>query len=370
MAFDFQRVLEAARVVEIVFDGVAGAQDVHVLHAADRADQRQLDVERQAGRHAVRVDLVCRQAFRLEEDVVLVLVGEAVDLVLDRRAVTRADAFDDAGVHRRTVEAAADDVVRALVGFGDPARQLARVLGGIAEEGKDRHRVVRMLLFHHREIDGLAVEAGRRAGLEAALRQVQLFQPGGQRIRGRIAHAAAGVVFQPDVDLAVEEGAGREHDSTGHEADAELRDSSDNALAFDDQVVAGFGEDGQIGLIFQSTADGLLVQNAVGLGAGGADGGAFRCVEDAELDAGFVGRRCHGAAQRIDLANQMALADTADRRIAAHRPERVEVVRQQQCVRTRPGCGKRGLGAGVTAADDDDIETGGIEHGIRFVAAQ
>jgi hypothetical protein len=43
--------------------------------------------------------------------------------------------------------------------------------------------------------------------------------------------------------------------------------------------------------------------------------------------------------------------------------ERVEVVGQQQRIRTRPGCGKRGLGAGVAAADDNDIETGGIEHG-------
>ena len=133
-------------------------------------------------------------------------------------------------------------------------------------------------------------------------------------------------------------------------------------VTFDDQVVAGFGKNGQIGLIFQSAADGLLVQHAVGLGAGGADGRAFRGIQDAELDTGFVGGRCHRPAQRIDLADQMALADAANRRIAAHRPERVEVVGQQQRVRTRPRRGKRSLGAGVTAADDDDIETGGIEH--------
>jgi hypothetical protein len=59
----------------------------------------------------------------------------------------------------------------------------------------------------------------------------------------------------------------------------------------------------------------------------------------------------------------MALADAADRRIAAHRPERVEVVRQQQGVRARPRRGQRSFGAGMAAADDDDIETGGIKHG-------
>ncbi len=216
-----------------------------------------------------------------------------------------------------------------------------------------------MLLLHHREIDGLAVETRRRAGLQAALRQLQFLQAGGQRHRRRIAHAPAGVVFQPDVDLAVEEGSCGQHHRTGQKADAELGHRAAHLVAFDDQVVAGFGEDCQIGLIFQSTADRLLVQHAIGLGARGAHGRTLRGVEDAELDAGFVGRRRHRPAQRIDLAHQMALADAADRRVAAHRPERVEVVRQQQRVRPRPRCGERSFGAGVAAADDDDIETGG-----------
>ena len=85
-----QRGLEPARVEVVVLDGIAGPQDVRVLQARDRAHQRQLDVERQAGRDAVRVELVGRQAFGLEEDLVARLVGEAVDLVLDGRAVARA----------------------------------------------------------------------------------------------------------------------------------------------------------------------------------------------------------------------------------------------------------------------------------------
>jgi hypothetical protein len=90
--------------------------------------------------------------------------------------------------------------------------------------------------------------------------------------------------------------------------------------------------------------------------------GPFRGVEDAELDAGLVGGRRHRAAQRIDLLDQMPLADAADRRIAAHRPQRVEVVRQQQRIRTHARRGERSFGAGMAAADDDHIETGGIKH--------
>ena len=297
----------------------------------------------------------------------LVLVGEAMNLVLDRRAVTRPNAFNHAGVHRRAVEAATDDVVRLLVGFGDPARQLAWMLRGISEEGEDRQRIVRVLLFHHREIDGLAVEARWRAGFQAALRQVQFLEARRQRDRGRITHAPAGIVFQPDVDLAVEEGTGGQHHRLGHEADAQLRHRADHAFAFDDQVVASLGEDRQIRLIFQSTADRLLVQHTIGLGTGCAHRRAFRGIEDAELDARFVGRRSHRAAQRIDLAHQVPLADAADRRVAAHRPEGVEIVRQQQRLRPHP-CGRqRSLGTGVAATNHNDIKTGGIKHGTEVL---
>ncbi|MPN35441.1 hypothetical protein SDC9_182939 [bioreactor metagenome] len=165
------------------------------------------------------------------------------------------------------------------------------------------------------------------------------------------------------MDLAVEEGAGGQHHGLGHEADTKLGDGAADLVAFDDQIIAGLGENGQVGLVLEARADGLLVQHAVGLGAGGAHRRTFRGIEDAELDAGFVCGGGHGTAQRIDFTHQMALADAADRRVAAHRPERFEVVRQQQRGRTGPRRGKRGFGTGVAAADDDDIETGGIKHG-------
>ena len=213
----------------------------------------------------------------------------------------------------------------------------------------------------------VAVQARRRAGFQAALRQVQFLEPRRQGHRRRIAHAPAGVVLQPDVNLAVEEGACGQHHGRGQKADAELRHRAAHLVALDDQVVASFGENGQIGLIFESTANGLLVQHAIGLGARGAHRRALRGIQDAELDAGFVGRSRHRPTQRINLAHQMPLADAADRRIATHRSQRVEVVRQQQRIGARPRCGKRGLGAGMAAADNDDIETGGVEHGNRML---
>jgi hypothetical protein len=54
----------------------------------------QLHLHGERGGHAVDVDFVGVQAFGLEEELVLRLVGKLDDLVFDRRAVARADAFD------------------------------------------------------------------------------------------------------------------------------------------------------------------------------------------------------------------------------------------------------------------------------------
>ena len=145
----FQRGLEPARVEEVVFDGVAGAGDVCVFEADDAAYQGQLHVERQRGADAVRVDLRHVQAFRLDEDLVAGLLGEAHHLVLDARAVARADAFDLTRIQRAAMQRVADQLVGGPGGVGDPAAQLARMVRARAHERKHRARIVAGLLGHH-----------------------------------------------------------------------------------------------------------------------------------------------------------------------------------------------------------------------------
>jgi hypothetical protein len=65
-----------------------------MLEPADRAHEFALHVEGQARRDAVGVDLVGVQALGLDENLVREFVGEAHDLVLDRRAIARPDALD------------------------------------------------------------------------------------------------------------------------------------------------------------------------------------------------------------------------------------------------------------------------------------
>jgi hypothetical protein len=56
------------------------------------------------------------------------------------------------------------------------------------------------------------------------------------------------------------------------------------------------------------------------------------------------------------------LADTADRGVAAHLAQRLDVVGEQQGAGTHARGSQRSLGAGVATADDDHIEFFGIQH--------
>ncbi|KAG0923213.1 hypothetical protein G6F31_019602 [Rhizopus arrhizus] len=122
------------------------------------------------------------------------------------------------------------------------------------------------------------------------------------------------------MDLAGQEGAGGQHHGLGVEAQPGLGDDPAHGVAFDDQVIDGGLEHGQVGLAFDDGADRHAVQVAVGLAAGGAHGRALGGVERAPLDAGPVGGMRHRAAQGVNLLDQVALADAADGRVAAHRP--------------------------------------------------
>ena len=60
----------------------------------------------------------------------------------------------------------------------------------------------------------------------------------------------------------------------------------------------------------------------------------------------------------------MALADATNRWIAGHLSERFDGVCQQQRFGARASAGKRGFGAGVSAADNDHIKVAWKIHGL------
>ena len=136
---------ERTRIEIVVFDRVSRTQNVRMFTAPQRAHELELHVERQRGRDTVRIDLIGREAFRLEEDLVALAFRKAHDLVLDRWAVARTNALDHAGEQRRATKPAADDFVRALIGVRDPARELPRVHRPLAQKREHRRRIVAVL---------------------------------------------------------------------------------------------------------------------------------------------------------------------------------------------------------------------------------
>jgi hypothetical protein len=219
------------------------------------------------------------------------------------------------------------------------------------------------------EIDAAPVDARRRAGLEPGDAQRQFAQARRQRQRGGVTGAAAGVVGQADVNLAAEKGADGEHHRGRGEAQAEPADHAGDAVALDDQVFGLLLEQGQPGLVLQRLAHRPFVEHAVGLGAGGAHRRALAGVEDTEMDAGAVGRMRHQAAERVDLLDQMALADAADGGIAGHLAQGLDVLGQQQGAASHARSRQRRLGAGMAAADDDDVKVLLIGHGTGLPGA-
>ncbi|MNI91095.1 hypothetical protein D3C73_1487110 [compost metagenome] len=101
------------------------------------------------------------------------LVGKAVDLVFDRRAITRANAFDHPGIHRRAIEVGRDDFVSPGIGVGNPATDLLWMQFLGAHERHDRDRRVASLLGHDREIHRPRINTWWRTGFQAPNTQGQ-----------------------------------------------------------------------------------------------------------------------------------------------------------------------------------------------------
>ena len=173
---------------------------------------------------------------------------------------------------------------------------------------------------------------------------------------GRFADAAGRGLLLADMDQAAQEGAGGEHHGGGGELAAVHQAHAGDAAVGDDQII-GLGFDhSEVRLRGDLALHGLRVELAIGLGARTAHGRALAAVEHAKLDAAGIGHAAHQAVERIDLAHQVALAETADGRIAGHGADGRGAMRDQRRLRAHARGRGRGLAAGMPAADHDDVE--------------
>src|SRR3546814_14479236 len=74
------------------------------------------------------------------------------------------------------------------------------------------------------------------------------------------------------------------------------------------------------------------------------------------MDRRAVRRARHPPVERVDFAHQMALAESADRRVARHRPDQRRIEPDERDARAQPRGGGGGPGPGVSTTDPDAPE--------------
>ena len=99
-----------------------------------------------------------------------------------------------------------------------------------------------------------------------------------------------------------------------------------------------------------------MVTGAVGLHAEGVNGGTLAEIKHPALEGNGVGHAAHCAAEGVDFKDEMTLGGAADGGVAGHIGNCVEGEGKEGGACAETGGGEGGFDAGVTAADDGDLE--------------
>src|SRR5262249_24475855 len=147
----------------------------------ERANELGLDISRQAHGEPVHVDLPGVDPLWLEEDLVTLLLGESRNLVLERRAIARADPANLTVVERRPSEIRTDQLVHAI----SRVQEMALDLRPVDRAGHERKRNGRLVasLDHESaaldlacEVYALAIEPRRSARLQSTPLEAERLQ--------------------------------------------------------------------------------------------------------------------------------------------------------------------------------------------------
>src|SRR6516225_6704890 len=214
----------------------------------------------------------------------------------------------------------ADQVMGGFRGAGNPTLNLG-VGDGVGQGREWFGWRVAGLHLDRSPVDGAAIEPRRRAGLESPQRKPQPLERDGEADARPLPNAPSRDLLLADMNETTQERAGGENDGRSPDAPPVLQLDPRKTASFDLEVV-DLGLDGGEVL---GTADCMLhgegIKLAVGLRAGPAHRWALAAVENAELDPAEVGDTSHKSIERVDFPHQVALAKSADGRIAGHRPD-------------------------------------------------
>jgi len=111
----------------------------------------------------------------------------------------------------------------------------------------------------------------------------------------------------------------------------------------------------QVGLTLQHRSDRSPIESAIALGARRPDRRSLGSIQQSKLNSSPVGRPTHHPSQRVDFADDSALGNPTDRRVAGHLSYGLEVLGQQESSSSPPSGEGGCFGTGVAAADYDDV---------------
>jgi hypothetical protein len=160
-----------------------------------------------------------------------------------------------------------------------------------------------------------------------------------------------------DVNETAQKSAGGENHRTGRNLLAIPKPNAARATRFDQKIV-GFALDYfEVRNGPDRRLHGVGIEFPVSLGPRAAHSRAFSTIEHTKLDSTEIGDSGHKAIQRIDFPNQMTFSKPANSGITGHSADSAKPVRYEGGLRAHTSGRRRGLTAGVTAANHNDVES-------------
>lgn len=98
------------------------------------------------------------------------------------------------------------------------------------------------------------------------------------------------------------------------------------------------------------------IEASIGLSARRLNCGAARTVQKPKLDAGAVDDPAHYPAECVYLSDNVTFSDTADRRIAGHLSDQIQIDRHEGRFCPKARGGRRGLTTRVPGAYNNDVK--------------
>src|SRR2546429_6858662 len=231
-----------------------------------------------------------------------------------------------------------DDFLYRLAGPRNPAGNLTWPLDALVE-GEPKRIALAILALHFVPIDGSAIDTWGRAGFEPRYCKSNVLNRLRHLHRRCITRAASrNLCVGAQVNAAAQERPGCDDDRACTETPAVTRlDSGDPGAAFIEAQICDHAlRQLEQRKLFEEIADRASIERAVALGARSPNSGTLGAIQHPELDRGAIGSAAHQTAHRVDFADDGTLRNAADRGIAGHLTNCLEVGSEQQRASGQP----------------------------------